>query len=132
MTARIKTASLSPCHYPQPAAPMGQSQRDCDLQPRVARHELPWENHVVAHQPQPESMRKAVTDVMEACSHARARAILDGVQTDLVIYPSAGRFEVVSGGGSAPEQDRLFSPDVAGHDWRTPPKTAAGGAGGGG
>src|SRR5437763_9714869 len=67
----------------------------------------------------PESMRKAVTDVMEACSHARARAILDGVQTDLVIYPGAGRFEVVSGGGSAPEQDRLFSPDVAGHDWRT-------------
>ena len=79
----------------------------------------------------PESMRKADSDVMEACSHARARAILDGVQTDLVIYPRAGRFEIVSGGGSAREENRLFSPDVSGHDWRTPPKPA-GGAGGAG
>jgi len=35
----------------------------------------------------PESMQKAVTDVMEACSHARARAILSGQPTELVIRP---------------------------------------------
>src|SRR5947199_5079051 len=31
---------------------MHQSQRDCVFQPRVARHELPWENDVNAYQPQ--------------------------------------------------------------------------------
>src|SRR5438046_5050138 len=63
----------------------------------------------------PESMRKAVSDVMEACSHARARAILEGVQTDLVIRPGDRQFEVVVGSSapaSAPEENRLFSPDV--------------------
>src|SRR2546423_14400471 len=35
----------------------------------------------IYQQMHPESMRKAVSDVVEACSHARARAILNGVQT---------------------------------------------------
>src|SRR2546421_171491 len=82
----------------------------------------------VYQQLHPESMRKAVSDVMEACSHARARAILDGVQIDLVIRPADRQFDVTagasSGPASVPQENQLFSPDVSGHDWRTPPKTA--------
>ncbi len=77
----------------------------------------------------PESMRKAVSDVMEACSHARARAILDGVQTDLVIHPIDRQFEIATGSSTTPEQNRLFSPDVAGNDWRTPPRVTSKGGG---
>lgn len=42
-----------------------------------------------------EGMRKAVNDLVEACSEARATAILSGTTSDLVIYPLDGR---VSGG----------------------------------
>src|SRR6266487_808173 len=47
-----------------------------------------------------DSMRKAVSDVMEACSHARAQAILNGVNTALRIHPRDREFQVVilSGG----------------------------------
>ena len=78
----------------------------------------------------PESMQKAVSDVMEACSHARAFAILNGVETELVIRPFDRQIEVVqvgSGGTAAP--DRLASPSVSGEEWRmaqeTAPKSAA-------
>jgi prepilin-type N-terminal cleavage/methylation domain-containing protein len=78
----------------------------------------------------PESMRKAVSDVMEACSHARARAILNGAETDLVIHPADRQFEVVGAASRpAPEENRLFSPDVAGNDWRTPPRPVSTGGG---
>jgi type II secretion system protein H len=78
----------------------------------------------------PESMRKAVSDVMEACSHARARAILNGTETDLVIRPAERQFTVSAAfSRPAPEQNRLFSPDVAGNDWRTPPPAAGGASG---
>src|ERR1051326_2321953 len=83
----------------------------------------------------PESMRKAVSDVMEACSHARARAILDGVQTDLVIRPGARWFDVVvasNPGSSTGPENRLFSPDVSGRDWRMPAKRSTTQGGGGG
>src|SRR5438128_6251948 len=87
----------------------------------------------------PESMRKAVSDVMEACSHARARAILDGSQFDLVIRPADRQFEVTAGAsqGSAgppgmPDPSQQFSPDVAGNDWRIPPKPVSKGPSGGG
>jgi prepilin-type N-terminal cleavage/methylation domain-containing protein len=43
----------------------------------------------------PESIQKAVKDVMEACSHARAEAILQGIQVDLVIRPQDRQFQVV-------------------------------------
>jgi prepilin-type N-terminal cleavage/methylation domain-containing protein len=67
----------------------------------------------------PESMRKAVSDVMEACSHARARAILNGAETDLVIRPGDRQFTVSGAISSpAPGQNQMFSPDVAGNDWR--------------
>jgi prepilin-type N-terminal cleavage/methylation domain-containing protein len=48
-----------------------------------------------------EGMRKAVNDVVEVCSNARARAILSGQQTEVVFYPLEGRFSV-GGSSSAP------------------------------
>jgi prepilin-type N-terminal cleavage/methylation domain-containing protein len=42
-----------------------------------------------------EGMRKAVSDLVEACSEARATAILSGTKTDLVIRPQDRK---VSGG----------------------------------
>ncbi len=41
-----------------------------------------------------DSMRKAVSDVMEACSVARARAILDGAPMELRIHPVERTFSV--------------------------------------
>lgn len=41
-----------------------------------------------------DSMRQAVSDVMEACSHARARAILQGVPMELVIRADDGLLTV--------------------------------------
>ncbi len=88
---------------------------------------------MIYQQLHPESLRKAVTDVMEACSHARARAILNQVETDLVIRPGDKQFTVTAvSGGAAPEQNRLYSPDVAGNDWRTPPKPVTRGGDGDG
>jgi prepilin-type N-terminal cleavage/methylation domain-containing protein len=43
-------------------------------------------------------MSQAVSDVIEVCSHARALAILQGREVDVVFHPREGRFEV----GSAP------------------------------
>lgn len=50
-----------------------------------------------------ESMRKSVADVVEICSHARARAILTGRPTELVIRPADG----VLGIGNAPSIEAL-------------------------
>ena len=81
---------------------------------------------MIYQQIHPDSMRIVVNDLMELCSTARARAILDGAPTDLVIRPGERRFEVAGAGGAgASEQGQLFSPDLAGNDWRTPPKPAA-------
>jgi prepilin-type N-terminal cleavage/methylation domain-containing protein len=43
-------------------------------------------------------MSQAVSDVIEVCSHARALAILQGKEVDVVFHPREGRLEV----GSAP------------------------------
>src|SRR6266436_656792 len=75
----------------------------------------------VYQQLHPESMRKAVSDVMEACGHARARAILDGVQIDLVIRPADRQFDLAVGSSAPPpppgavslSANQMFSPDVA-------------------
>jgi len=84
---------------------------------------------MIYQQLHPESMRKAVKDVMEACSHARARAILDGVQIDLVIRPADRTFDLVVGSSAPPPPipgaTELFSPDVAGNDWRAAPRPVA-------
>jgi prepilin-type N-terminal cleavage/methylation domain-containing protein len=55
----------------------------------------------------PDPMTKAVKDVVELCSHARARAILNGVTMELRIYPHDGRFEVAQ----APEDVNLADQD---------------------
>ncbi len=51
----------------------------------------------------PESMRKAVSDVVEACSHARAMAILQGVPTAVTIRPADGVFSVGTLASSGPQ-----------------------------
>jgi prepilin-type N-terminal cleavage/methylation domain-containing protein len=68
----------------------------------------------------PESMQKAVSDIMEACSHARATAILNGTESVLTIMPQDRQIQVGSGGAAKRGEDRLFSPDVSGEDWRLP------------
>src|SRR5260370_24311140 len=76
-----------------------------------------------------EGIDKAVRDVKEACSNARANAILNGVETDLVIRPFDKRLEVVPGGSRrVPEKDQLSSPSVSGEEWRMPEPAAPGGA----
>jgi prepilin-type N-terminal cleavage/methylation domain-containing protein len=68
----------------------------------------------------PESMQKAVSDVMEACSHTRARAILGGATTELVINTLDKSFSIGAAavGSVAAPENRLDSPDVAGNEWR--------------
>ncbi len=48
-------------------------------------------------------MRKAVADVVEVCSNARARAILTGSDTTVVFHPREGGFGL--GAGPAPKTD---------------------------
>ena len=54
-------------------------------------------------------MTRAVKDVQEVCSHARAMAILQQTTTELVIHPREGSFDIgVSSGGKSghePPQD---------------------------
>jgi type II secretion system protein H len=49
-------------------------------------------------------MNKAVSDIVEVCSHARALAILQGKPVDVVFHPKENRLEVGSPLASAPEQ----------------------------
>jgi Tfp pilus assembly protein FimT len=46
-------------------------------------------------------MRQAVKDIVEICSHARARAIMQGTITEVVFHPKENRLEL-AGAGSAP------------------------------
>jgi Tfp pilus assembly protein FimT len=70
----------------------------------------------------PESMQKAVSDMMEACSHARANAILGGVITELVVRPYARQISVQAT-GSATADDSPFGGD----DAAPRPKSGGGG-----
>ncbi len=47
-------------------------------------------------------LRTAVRDVVEVCSHARARAIMQGVMTEVIIYPKENRLEVRGAASSPP------------------------------
>ena len=49
-------------------------------------------------------MSKAVSEIMEVCSHARQQAIMKGVEVDVVFHPKEGRFEVGSGPAGIAEQ----------------------------
>jgi len=48
-----------------------------------------------------EGMRKAESDVMDACSEARARAVFSGRTTYFIIYPKQNRWEVSSAPGGS-------------------------------
>ena len=71
----------------------------------------------------PESLEGTVRNLIEACSHARANAILSGNPYELVIRPGDRSFQVVQ---AAPESSvsetrgpqRLESKSVSGEDWR--------------
>lgn len=45
-----------------------------------------------------QGMRKAVSDFVEACSHARAAAIFSGQTAELMIYPKTKRFSISARG----------------------------------
>jgi Tfp pilus assembly protein FimT len=49
-------------------------------------------------------MSQAVSDLIEVCSHARALAILQGKEVDVVFHPREGRFEVGSSAVTASTQ----------------------------
>jgi prepilin-type N-terminal cleavage/methylation domain-containing protein len=51
-----------------------------------------------------EGMRRAVTDMKDVLSNARAQAILSGGEVQLKFYPTENRFEV-TGGGVRPAPD---------------------------
>jgi hypothetical protein len=46
-------------------------------------------------------MRQALSDVVEVCSNARARAILQGKEVCVVFHPRDNRLELEGGGGQA-------------------------------
>jgi hypothetical protein len=47
-------------------------------------------------------MTQAVKDIVEVFSHARARAIMQGTQTEVIIHPRENRL-ALAGAGSAPQ-----------------------------
>jgi prepilin-type N-terminal cleavage/methylation domain-containing protein len=47
-----------------------------------------------------EPFRQAVTDIVEVCSNARARAILSGQMTEVVFHPQERRMEITGGGAA--------------------------------
>jgi type II secretory pathway pseudopilin PulG len=65
-----------------------------------------------------EAMNKAVRDVVEVCSQARAQSILQGRMTELLFYPKEKRCQV---GGYAGE--KIPSPEESG-DIGAPPPSA--------
>jgi hypothetical protein len=75
-------------------------------------------------------MTRAIKDVQEACSHARAMAILQQTTTELIIHPHEGAFEVGIASSETPQHLQMDSPDVHGGNWRMPerstPKSGAG------
>lgn len=73
----------------------------------------------------PDSMVKITTDLIEACCHARAYAILQGTPVDLVISAPEedsvnARFSLqpASAGPASTTGGGMTSPDVSGEDWR--------------
>lgn len=70
-------------------------------------------------------MNGAVKMVQEACSTARAWAILQQTQQELRIRPGDGVFEVGASSGGASRMDRLESKNLAGEEWRMANESAA-------
>jgi prepilin-type N-terminal cleavage/methylation domain-containing protein len=89
------------------------------------------------HNMHQDSMRKAVSDVMEACSTARARAILDNVPMDLRIRPADRVFSVGPAGGQSGDEPGgigIGLPARVDYKWgdRMIGRPASGATGGGG
>jgi Tfp pilus assembly protein FimT len=68
-------------------------------------------------------MTQAISEIVEVCSHARAMAIMQGKEVDVIVHPREGRFEV----GAAP----VAVPNHAGSpaappQLSTPPVAASG------
>jgi prepilin-type N-terminal cleavage/methylation domain-containing protein len=57
-----------------------------------------------------EPLNKAVRDVFEVCSNARAQAIMKGTMTELILYPRDKRMVVSGSAPSAPSEPRGFVP----------------------
>jgi prepilin-type N-terminal cleavage/methylation domain-containing protein len=69
-----------------------------------------------------DGMRKAVSDVMEACGDARARAILSGHTTEVVFHPAQNEFQVADAPGDAPQAPLSGAP---GNDFGSTPFRAS-------
>jgi len=70
-----------------------------------------------------EALRKAISDVVEVFSNARAHAILQGSMTQVVLHPREGRLEVSGGSNSQP------SPPGVGVETQPSPPPSPTGAG---
>lgn len=57
-------------------------------------------------------MRRAVSDVLETCAHARAHAIMRGQEVDLVFHPLERRFEVAGSVSVSRENPDYVIPDA--------------------
>jgi type II secretory pathway pseudopilin PulG len=55
-------------------------------------------------------MSKALSDIIEVCSHARAQAIMQGREVDVIFHPRERRFEVGSASAPAAAQAATSSP----------------------
>jgi prepilin-type N-terminal cleavage/methylation domain-containing protein len=58
-------------------------------------------------------MRKAVSDVVEVFSHARARAIMQGVTTEVVIHPKENRLGLGTAGPPRPAGEAGAAPEIS-------------------
>jgi len=56
-----------------------------------------------------EALRKAVSDIVEVCSNARAMAIMHSTRTEVIFHPKEGTFSV-SGSFNAPRPPRGRTP----------------------
>jgi prepilin-type N-terminal cleavage/methylation domain-containing protein len=72
----------------------------------------------ISRQLHPESMQKAVTDIIEACEEARGQAVLTRTQMKLVIRPAEKQFQVTQAHGGGSSRQRLASENLAGEEWR--------------
>jgi type II secretory pathway pseudopilin PulG len=71
-----------------------------------------------------EAINKAVRDVMEVCSQARAQAILQGKMTELLFYPKQKRCQVAGYAG-----EKTPAPEELGEAGAAPPPPANSGLG---
>jgi len=55
-------------------------------------------------------LRKAVSDVVEVCSRARAQAIMRGVKTEVIFHPREGSLGVSGGAAASPHPGQGAGP----------------------